>query len=426
MSGFAYWVIEKRAFVSILPLLGDQVFTRLLLSAVFTVIVAGAVCAESSTTSNTYRIGPNDVVRVQVFGEEDLTVESKVSGDGTINFPLLGSVKLVGKTVQEVQDNLTARLAEGYVRSPRVTLFLVRYRNFYVSGEVRTPGGYPYEAGLTLQKAISMAGGFTDKAEVRNIVVTRLSGNQSETVTLGTEAPLLPDDIIAVRPTQKFFVTGEVARPGPYPYEDQLTVDKALSMAGGLSERADPGGIKVTRLKETGIETGMVPLQGMVLPNDLIVVEGQHRKVYVSGEVRTPGGYPFKEGLTVQKALAMAGGFTERADKLGINVTRVNGESVETILLDGDSHVLPDDLIVVATAKKFYVNGEVRAPGGFVFENGLTVHKAITLAGGFTDKAAKTSTKVLRKINGQEQSIEISLETQILAEDIIVVPQRFF
>ena len=73
-----------------------------------------------------------------------------------------------------------------------------------------------------------------------------------------------------------------------------------------------------------------------------------------------------------------------------------------------------------------YVNGEVKMPGSFVYEKGLTVHKAITLAGGFTDKAAKTSTKVLRMINGKEQTIEISLDAQVLAEDIIVVPQRFF
>jgi polysaccharide export outer membrane protein len=463
-------------------------------------LLTDAESADLATAFHAYRLGPNDVVRIQVFGEEDLTVESKVAGDGTINFPLLGPVAVAGKTPQQVQEYLTTRLAEGYVRSPRVTLLVVRYRNFYVSGEVKTPGGYPYEAGLTLQKAISMAGGFTDKAETRKIPVTRSSGDRTETVSLGVEAPVLPDDIIAVGHMQKFYVTGEVVHPGPYPYEEQLTVKKALSLAGGLTERADPGGVKVTRLKETGAETGVVPLEGMVLPDDLIVVEGQHHKVYVSGEVRTPGSYPYKEGLTVQKALAMAGGlgekaekgglkvvrrvegreetvpvmlntvlladdtivvpegqkiyvsgevrtpgrylyeagltvqkvlsmaggFTERADKTGIKVTRVNGASVETVLLEADARILPDDLIVVAQARKFYVNGEVRTPGSFAYEKGLTVHKAVTLAGGFTDKAAKSSMKVLRMLNGKEQTIEISLDAQVLAEDIIVVPQRFF
>ena len=500
MSSFALRLIEKRAFVSILPSFGGQAVTQLLLFAVVTMLLAGSVFADSSMTSHSYRLGPNDVVRIQVFGEEDLTVESKVAGDGTINFPLLGPVALAGKTVPEVQEYLMARLAEGYVRSPRVTLVMVRYRNFFVSGEVKVPGGYPYEAGLTLQKAISMAGGFTDKAETRKITVVRSSGDRTETVTLGVEAPVLPDDNIAVGHMQKFYVTGEVVHPGPYPYEEQLTIKKALSLAGGLTEKADPGGIKLTRLKEMGAETGTVSLEGGVLPDDLIVVEGQHHKVYVSGEVKTPGSYPFKEGLTVQKALAMAGGlsekaekgglkvvrrvegreetvpvmlntalvaedtvvvpegkriyvsgevrtpgrylyepgltvqkvlsmaggFTEKADKTGTKVIRVNEANVETMLLEADASVLPEDLIVVAQARKFYVNGEVKTPGSFVYEKGLTVHKAITLAGGFTDKAAKTSTKVLRMINGKEQAIEISLEAQVLAEDIIVVPQRFF
>ncbi len=158
MSGFAYRLIRTLFSRSTFPSFGGQVVSQLSLFAVFTIVFASSVLADSSMTSHAYRLGPNDMVRIQVFGEEDLTVESKVAGDGTINFPLLGPVALAGKTVPEVQEYLRARLAEGYVRSPRVTLFMVRYRNFYVSGEVKTPGGYPYEAGLTLQKAISMAG----------------------------------------------------------------------------------------------------------------------------------------------------------------------------------------------------------------------------------------------------------------------------
>jgi polysaccharide biosynthesis/export protein len=375
-----------------------------------------------------YQLGPNDVLRVQVFGEEDLTVESKVSGDGAINFPLLGSIPIAGKTVKELQEYLAVRLAEGYVRSPKVTVLLVRYRNFYVHGEVKTPGGYPYEAGLTVQKAISLAGGFTEKAETRRIAATRVVGDQAGTVTLGMEAPILPDDILAVGPMQKFFVSGEVKIPGRYPYEPGLTVQKALSMAGGLTERADLSAIKLTRFKEAGIETESGALETLVLPDDMLAVEGlnQRQKFYISGEVRNPGQYFYQPGITIQKALTMAGGFTDKADKAEVKVTRFNGKTVETMLLEADTVVMPDDLLVVVQAKKIYVNGEVRASGAFPFEKGLTVHKAITMAGGFTDKAAKTSTKVLRNIDGQEHSVEIALDAQVLPEDIIVVPQRFF
>src|SRR5262245_22197096 len=117
-------------------------------------LVNGVTAALSAPSQGGYQLGPNDVIRIQVFGEEDLTIESKVGGDGIINFPLLGAVPIAGKTVKELQEYLAGRLAEGYVRSPKVTVLMVRYRNFYVHGEVRTPGGYPYEAGLTVQKAI--------------------------------------------------------------------------------------------------------------------------------------------------------------------------------------------------------------------------------------------------------------------------------
>jgi len=120
---------------------------------------AGAV--EPVLPQNAYRMGANDVIRIQVFGEDDLTVETKVGGDGKINYPLLGVLQVGGQTIEEVQKSLTARLASGYLRQPKVSVSIVRHRNFYVGGEVKTPGGYPYEDGLTIQKAITMAGGFT-------------------------------------------------------------------------------------------------------------------------------------------------------------------------------------------------------------------------------------------------------------------------
>ena len=87
---------------------------------------------------------------------------------------------------------------------------------------------------------------------------------------------------------------------------------------------------------------------------------------------------------------------------------------------------MPDDMIVVAQLRKFYVNGEVKRPGDYVYEKGLTVHKAITIAGGFTDKAAKRRTRVLRNINGKEKTIDVELDSVIMPEDIVVVPRSFF
>ena len=386
----------------------------------------GTCLATSPPLHESYRLGINDLVHIQVYGEEDLNVESKIDGDGSIHFPLLGALHVAGKTVQELQEELTARLAGGYVRMPKVTAYIVRHRNFYVSGEVRNPGGYPYEERLTVHKALSVAGGRTEKAEKGPLKLTRVAGGAIETLAVTPETVVLPDDIIVVEAdTHKFYVSGEVKNPSGYPYKDGLTVHKAIAMAGGLTEKAERGTFQVLRQVTGHEETVAVGLDGLVLPDDIIVVaEGQ--RVYVSGEVKTPGRYLYEKGMTIHKALSLAGGWTEKADRGTIKVTRMTDGVAHLIDIALDAPVLPDDFIVVPQVKKVYVNGEVKRAGDYPYERDLTVHKVITMAGGFTDKAAEGSTKVLRKINGQEQPIQVNLETIVLPEDILVVPRSFF
>ncbi len=367
-----------------------------------------------------YRLGQNDVVRIQVFGEEDLTVETKVGGDGTINYPLLGSLDVAGKTVKEIQDFLTKRLSEGYVRSPKVTVLMVRYRNFYLSGEVRNPGAYSFEAGMTVQKAVSLAGGFTDKAEMRSVSITRRGPSRTEVATSGMEASVLPDDIIVVGQLQKFYVTGEVRTPGRLLFEPGMTVQKAIGLSGGLTEKGDPDGVRLTRLGavvKTVAAGGDTPVQ----PDDIIVVEGQIHKIYVSGEVRTPGGYSYKEGLNVQKALALAGGLTEKAEKSSVRVIRrVNGKE-EALAVDMGASLAPEDTIVVPEGQRVYISGEVKTPGRYVYERGLTVQKAVSMAGGMTERADPAGIKVTRLKETGIETGAAAPETAVQPDDIIVV-----
>ncbi|MCK6494619.1 MAG: SLBB domain-containing protein, partial [Nitrospira sp.] len=160
------------------------------------------------------------------------------------------------------------------------------------------------------------------------------------------------------------------------------------------------------------------------LPEDTIVV-AERQKVYVTGEVRTPGRYTYEAGLSVQKAVSMAGGFTEKADKLDVRVERRGAGGVTTVPVEPQAVLQPEDLVVIPQARRFYVNGEVKKPGDFWYERGLTLHMAITMAGGFTEKASKTP-KVLRRVNGQERTVEVALDAPIQPDDIIVVVQRFF
>jgi polysaccharide biosynthesis/export protein len=377
----------------------------------------------TGSSQQSYRLGPNDVVRIQVYGEEDLAVESKIDGDGNINFPLLGGIHVSGKTVQELQEYLTTRLASGYVRRPRVTAYVFKYRNFYVSGEVKAPGGYPYEEGLSVQKAITMAGGLTDKGERENIRVLRHTDGQENALPAKMETSVLPDDTIIVPEGQKFYVSGEVKTPGRFLYEPGMTAHKALSVAGGRTDKAEKGVIKVTRITEGLAETRTINPDATVLPDDILVVEQEHYKFYVSGEVKNPGGYPHKEGLTIHRALAMAGGLTEKAERGELHVLRsINGRE-ETVPAKLDSQVLPDDIIVVAEGPKFFVSGEVRVPGRYLYEKGMTIHKAISIAGGWTEKAERGAIKVTRVIGELAQVMEMNLDAPVLPDDFVVVAQ---
>ena len=234
--------------------------------------VLEAAATELPSRHDLYRIGPNDVILIQVFGEQDLTVERKVGGDGRIDYPLLGAVPVEGKTTEEIQRHLTTQLAAGYLKRPEVSVSIIRHRNFYVGGEVKTPGGFPYEEGLTVQKAIAMAGGLTEKSDKAEIKVKRMNGQVSQTLVLAPDVPVMPDDLIVVAQAQKFYVNGEVKKPGDFSYEKGLTVHKAVTMAGGFTDKAAKTSTKVLRIVNGEERTIEVPLEALVQPDDIIVV----------------------------------------------------------------------------------------------------------------------------------------------------------
>jgi protein involved in polysaccharide export with SLBB domain len=284
-----------------------------------------------------------------------------------------------------------------------------------------------YEKGLTVHKAISLAGGRTEKAERGALKLTRLSSGVAETITATPEMVVVPDDIIVVEAdNHKFYVSGEVKNPSSYPYKERLTVHKAIAMAGGLTDKAERAKFQVLRQIDSHEQTLPVELDSVLLPDDIIVV-AEAQRVYVSGEVKTPGRYMYEKGLTVHKAISLAGGWTDKAERGPVKVTRVVEGVAETKVATPELTVLPDDIIVAEPGNyKLYVSGEVKNPSSYPYKEGLTVHKAIAMAGGFTDKASISGTKVLRTINGQQRSIQTDLDAVLLPEDLIVVPRSFF
>jgi protein involved in polysaccharide export with SLBB domain len=118
-----------------------------------------------------YTLAPGDKIRVVVFGEETLTGEYVITSGGNLSFPLVGNLKATDSTVEALQALLATALSNGYLNNPRVNIQVVSFRPFYILGEVNRPGEYPVSTGLTLQQAVASAGGYTYRANTRNVFI---------------------------------------------------------------------------------------------------------------------------------------------------------------------------------------------------------------------------------------------------------------
>jgi polysaccharide export outer membrane protein len=146
-----------------------------------------------------YRLGAGDRIRVTVFEQEDLTNTYGVDQSGYVAFPLVGAVAARGHTVQEIEAQIAGKLRQGYLRDPDVSVEVDRYRPIFVMGEVGSAGQYSYVPGLTVHKAIAVAGGFTPRANQSSVDITRDINGKVMTGRVRTSDPLLPGDTVYVR-----------------------------------------------------------------------------------------------------------------------------------------------------------------------------------------------------------------------------------
>jgi len=148
----------------------------------------------TTTDESAYHLGPGDKVHVVVAGADDLTGDYTVGDNGTISMPLIGDVKAAGLSRAQVEHEMETKLAQGYLKHPKVSIGTLTYRPFYVFGEVLKPGQYPYAAGMRVESAIATAGGYTYRANQQYVVVTRNGQERKADPT----APIQPDDVIKV------------------------------------------------------------------------------------------------------------------------------------------------------------------------------------------------------------------------------------
>ncbi len=315
-----------------------------------------------------YIVVVDDVLDISVRGYDDLKTSASVASDGSISFPYIGRVIVKGMSLPQIEKEIAQKLADGYIKYPAVsvTLSTTKSLRFFVYGEVKWPGRYILEDNMTVLKALSLAGGITtdglygniklrrkqkDKPEYKEIPIIINAGTNDEYA--GGDMPIQVEDVLIVDHNKSFFVCGEVLKPGKYTLEDDMTVVKAISLAGGIAPSGVGGNIKLIHKRED-----------------------DQKRVEIT---------------------------------INLKSTATNGHS------DGDMFVKPDDKIVVERSNVFFVYGAVTKPGKFILEDNMTVLKAISLAEGFAKYGSPDRVKILRKVTGKAdyESIKVDMKSAI-------------
>lgn len=145
-----------------------------------------------------YKLGAGDKVRLTVYNEPTLSGEFSVSSSGVLSFPLIGDIAADNRTTQDIATETQTKLADGYLRDPKVNIEVVSYRPFFILGEVKSPGQYPYASGMTVLNAIATAQGFSPRAERKVAYIRRSGAAIEESFRLTPDLRVWPGDTIRV------------------------------------------------------------------------------------------------------------------------------------------------------------------------------------------------------------------------------------
>jgi len=313
---------------------------------------------ENQTNQNQdYTLNYRDVLEIQLWGYPELTRKVPIQPDGMMSLPIDGQIYAVGKTLEEVRIAIVQEMKKVLpsLEGNQVSLTIVDFSKTDISvlGEVKSPGLYPVSGKVNVLKAISFAGGLLENAGLKNATIIRESGE------------VTPVDL------EKLFHDSDMSQNITLYSGDSLFIPKAFEM----------------------------------------------KTISVAGEVNSPGLYSLEGRIDVLKAISIANGFTARADLKNATVNRQSGElipvNLEKLLLENDfsqNVVLEygDSLFIPMTLENnIYVLGEVKTPGLYNIEGTCSVVEAISIAGGYNEKAKLSSCLVIRKFPQDEEGIEM-------------------
>jgi polysaccharide export outer membrane protein len=259
--------------------------------ALLLLVLAFVSTPQAAQSSLEYLVGSQDRLAITVVDEPTLTKVVTVGSDGTFDYPFIGQVKAAGVTIRAIQQDITSRLKEKYLRNPQVSIEVEAYRSqvVYVWGQVRTPGAVSLMGNISLTEALAKAGSPTpdagsyieinrrprpgaeapngEKPAAERITMADLQSGRAQNVILAD------GDTVFVPKAEMFFVTGYVKNGGPFLHDAGMTVSKAISMAGGITEKGSRSRIRITRLVDgKQIILKDVRMDDPVLPGDSVEV----------------------------------------------------------------------------------------------------------------------------------------------------------
>ncbi len=256
----------------------------------FVCLISPALLFSQYAENNEYRITRNNLLEISVYNEPDLSKVVRVSAKGSISYPLLGEVFVEGLTAKELEEKLTSLLEMDYLVNPQVGVFIQEFSKISVLGQVKIPGYYELKSGITVLDAIALAGGFTERADFDNVILTRRDDSGRKTsftintsdisseANRGIDLTLRPDDTITVPELGLVSVVGQVKSPGRFNLKVGMTVIEAIAMAGGLTDIAAPNGTKVIRTQDGKKATYTIPvgsiLKGVNRNKDMLLKSG--------------------------------------------------------------------------------------------------------------------------------------------------------
>jgi polysaccharide export outer membrane protein len=251
------------------------------MAAALMLLAAGLVGAAETT------LGAGDVVKISVYGSPDLGLETRVNTDGSITFPLVGAVPVGGLTVTAAEKRLGGLLESGgFVRRAQVNMVVTALQSQQISvlGQVSRPGRYPVEGKRSVMDVLALAGGIAaDGGDTVSLIRKRNGATSKDVIDVvqmirtgefGQDYDLAPNDVLYVERAPRFYIYGEVQRPGTFRLERAMTVVQALSVGGGLTPRGTERGMRVKRRDTEGrLQTIDVKHDDLLQADDVLYVK---------------------------------------------------------------------------------------------------------------------------------------------------------